>query len=65
MNREEWVEKTLQETGEQVLSRIASETPTPREKTEKRPREEDSPQSQKSQPRNSISIPRRQRQALR
>lgn len=43
MNQQDWVENTLQEAKEQVLSRTASETPTPREKTEKRPREEDSP----------------------
>lgn len=43
MNQKNWIENTLQEAEEQVLSRIALETPIPREKTEKRPREEDSP----------------------
>lgn len=32
----------LQEAEEQVLSRIASETPIPKEKTDKRAREDDS-----------------------
>jgi len=40
----------LQEVEEKVLSRIASETPICREKTDKRPREYDSPPVTKVSP---------------
>lgn len=43
MNQQNWVENTLQEAEEQVISRTTSETPIPREKSEKWPREEESP----------------------
>jgi len=43
MKQHTWVENTLQEIEEQILSKIALETPIPKEKTDKRPRHDDSP----------------------
>ena len=43
MNQGEWQENTLQEVEEQVLSRTTSEIPIPREKIDKRLREDDYP----------------------
>lgn len=43
MKQHTWVENTLQEAKDQVLSRKSSETPIPREKMYKILRDDDSP----------------------